>query len=117
MTAACHAIDTITQPSKHKLNTVLYLHLPTSSFNELLSSSGFMTSCGEGNMTAAYQAKKKNMCVSGYPIYPNFSQRLAIQKNEILSYATYPICGHFLLVLPLLLSYLKLYCCLNTWFD
>ena len=42
---------------------------------------------------------------------------IGIKKNEILSYATYPICGHFSLVLPLLLSYLKLYCCLNTCFD
>ena len=35
---------------------------------------------------------------------------IGIQKKiEILSYATYPICGHFLLVLQLPLSYLKLY--------
>ena len=66
---------------------------------------------------------KKNMCVSGYPTYPIFFPAILKfllafkKKNELLSYTTYPICGHFLLVLPLSLSYMKLYCCLYTCFD
>ena len=63
---------------------------------------------------------KKKICV--FPvtrptlIFPS-DPKVLFQKNELLSNATYPICDHFLLVLPLSLSYMKLYCCLYTCFD
>ena len=63
--------------------------------------------------------KKKNIFVFPvtrptiiFPSDPNVF--IGIPKKKT---ATYPICDHFLLVLPLSLSYLKLYCYLNTCFD
>ena len=52
--------------------------------------------------------QKINVCL--FPTYPNFFPAtlkflLVFQKNEMLSHSTYPTCGHFLLVLPLSLSY------------
>ena len=41
--------------------------------------------------------KKRNMCVSPTLIFPSDPKVfIGIPKNEILSYATYPICVHFL---------------------
>ena len=54
--------------------------------------------------------RPKKVCVSGFLTYPIFSSDpkdfIGIpKKNEILSHATYPNCGHLLLDLPLSLSY------------